>query len=323
MNDLILITAFCDNSKKENYLRNLVNNLKENSNYDILISSHSVLPKDILELVDYYIYDKKNILLTDFELRNTAWFDPDGNGPINSIFTGFYNTHLAVWRLMILGNSLAKNLGYEKVHHIEYDTEISNFNELDDNSNLLENYEYIFYNIQEGNKDEILLGSFQSYLLSKLDSILIEYQEEKILNMIRKSYRKSPEIFLMRIIEEKNIYLKKNIPQMNVNGMKFGLSEEIKNHVAWCLPYYEPKTNKLMFIVWNMEKQENLNVEIIYNKEKVFNFENIKPNEWRLLELGNYDDSKKLIVIINDKIRNVYNFEDYFHEFKLNSYRES
>ena len=47
-----------------------------------------------------------------------------------SIFTGFFNTHLAIWRMLILGNSVAKNVGYKKLHHIEYDTSIRNFKEL-------------------------------------------------------------------------------------------------------------------------------------------------------------------------------------------------
>jgi len=321
MNDLILITAFCDNSKKENYLRNLVNNLKENSNYDILISSHSVLPKDILELVDYYIYDSKNTLLTEFELRNTAWFDPDGNGPINSIFTGLFNTHLAVWRLIILGNSLAKNLGYEKVHHIEYDTYVDHFDEIEENSRLLNDYEFIFYNLKESNKSDLLLGSYQSYLLSKIDPILIEYQEIKILNMIKESNVKSPEVFLKKIIESRNKFLQKEIYDFKVNGIQFGLSKTIENDLAWCLPYYENKTDKLMFIIWNMEEIQNIDVEIVYNHQKIIRFENINPKEWRLFELGDYENSKKLTVILNNRIKSVYDFEQYFDKFKLYSYR--
>jgi hypothetical protein len=53
MKDLILITAFCNTTEKENYLRNLVSVIKKESNFDILITSHSVLPEDIINSVDY------------------------------------------------------------------------------------------------------------------------------------------------------------------------------------------------------------------------------------------------------------------------------
>jgi len=323
MKDLILITAFCNTTEKENYLRNLVSVIKKESNFDILITSHSVLPEDIINSVDYYFYDKENKLLKDFDLRNAAWFDPNGQGPINSIFTGFYNTHLAVWKLIIMGNSIAKNLGYKKVHHIEYDTEIQNFIELSENSELLNEYEFIYYDIIKEGSSNLLLGSFQSYLLDSLDPILIDYNEEKILDMIRNSYVKSPEVFLKNIIENKNYFLKKNINEFELNGMRFGHSRDIQDGVAWCLPYYDKKYNKLMFIVWNMEKKVEVNVEIIYNQDTIINISNVVPNEWRLIDFGDYNMAKKLTVILNNQIRNIYNFDEYFEDFKIYSYRES
>jgi hypothetical protein len=323
MKDLILITAFCNTTEKENYLRNLVSVIKKESNFDILITSHSVLPEDIINSVDYYFYDKENKLLKDFDLRNAAWFDPNGLGPINSIFTGYYNTHLAVWKLIIMGNSIAKNLGYKKVHHIEYDTEIQNFIELSENSELLNEYEFIYYDIIKEGSSNLLLGSFQSYLLDSLDPILIDYNEEKILDMIRNSYVKSPEVFLKNIIENKNYFLKKNINEFELNGMRFGHSRDIQDGVAWCLPYYDKKYNKLMFIVWNMEKKVEVNVEIIYNQDTIINISNVVPNEWRLIDLGDYNIAKKLTVILDNQIRNIYNFDQYFEDFKIYSYRES
>jgi hypothetical protein len=323
MKDLILITAFCNTTEKENYLRNLVSVIKKESNFDILITSHSVLPEDIINSVDYYFYDKENKLLKDFDLRNAAWFDPNGQGSINSIFTGYYNTHLAVWKLLIIGNSIAKNLGYKKVHHIEYDTEIQNFIELSENSELLNEYEFIYYDIIKQGSSNLLLGSFQSYLLDSLDSILIDYNEEKILDMIRNSYVKSPEVFLKNIIENKNYFLKKNINEFELNGMRFGHSRDIQEGIAWCLPYYDKKYNKLMFIVWNMEKKIEVNVEIIYNQDTIINISNVVPNEWRLIDLGDYNIAKKLTVILNNQIRNIYNFDEYFEDFKIYSYRES
>ena len=320
--DLILITAYCDNSEKLNLLRNLVTFFKKSDKYDTLVSSHSVLPEDIVKECDYFFYDSKNILLEDYDLRSAAWFDPDGQGPINSIFTGFYNTHLAVWRLIIFGNQIAKNLGYNKIHHIEYDTEVIKTNEIDENSELLNSYDVITYNISDHGHQELLLGSYQSYNVNKIPKDLIEYNEDRILNTIRNSLMKSPEVFLKSFLHENTKFLEKKIYERKINGIFFGISNNDPNHPAWCVPYYDNKTDKLFFIVWNMEGiNENINVRLIYNKEKIVNIEDVKTKSWRLIELGNYNNSQELVVILNNKIRNIYNFDLIRESFKYYSYR--
>lgn len=322
--DLILITAFCNNSDKLNLLRNLVQSLKKSNQFDILISSHSLLPEDITQHCDYFFYDSKNILLDDFDLRNAAWFDPNYGGAINSIFTGFFNTHLAVWRLIIFGNQIGKNLGYKKIHHIEYDTEIEKIDEIKTNSKLLEEYDVITYNIADFGYQDILLGSYQAYNIEKVHSLLINYDEKEILDMIRNSSVKSPEVFLKTLLHENTKYLEKDILNKKVDGINFGLSHEQSGHTAWCLPYYDQGSDKLFFIVWNMEGiNESINVLLVYNKEKIINIEDVRTQSWRLIELGDYDNSQELIVILNNKIRNIYNFDLIRESFKYYSYRHS
>jgi len=60
MNDLIVITSYHPTLQQEDILRNLVNNiLNLSKDFDIMISSHSFVPKDICDKVNYVIYDKK------------------------------------------------------------------------------------------------------------------------------------------------------------------------------------------------------------------------------------------------------------------------
>jgi hypothetical protein len=120
MNDLIMVTAFCDTKDKEETLRKLVNQISSNKDrFDLMVVSHSVIPDDIVEKCDYYFYDKKNELLYDYNLRSKPWFAPMGDRPILSIFTGFFNTHLAIWRMLILGNSIAKNcIAFISTRHV-------------------------------------------------------------------------------------------------------------------------------------------------------------------------------------------------------------
>ena len=113
MKDLIIISSFCNTKEKENTLRNLVNQINnQKDNFDLMIVSHTVVPDDISDKCDLVFYDKKNELLFDWDLRCKPWFNPNNERQIMSIFTGFFNTHLAIWRMLILGNSIAKNIGY-------------------------------------------------------------------------------------------------------------------------------------------------------------------------------------------------------------------
>ncbi len=325
MNDLIMVTAFCDTKDKEETLRNLVNQISSNKDrFDLMVVSHSVIPDDIVEKCDYHFYDKKNELLYDYNLRSKPWFAPMGDRPILSIFTGFFNTHLAIWRMIILGNSIAKNCGYRKVHHIEYDCSISNFDEIVNNSNLLESYDAITYNKTELGVDDILFGTYQAYRLDSLHEDLFILNEGKIKNEILTSDTKSPEGMLFNLLHNKRNGLVKNKFELDKNGNQFGLSHFNLggNHVAWCLPYYDRLSENLSFIVWNMEGREKLNVTVVYNDEKTFKFDDVKPGHWNLIDIDSFKNAKKLTVILNDKIRNVFDFTKDPEAFKQSSYRE-
>lgn len=320
--DLILITAFCNNEHKTSTLRNLVGSIKKIGGFDILIASHSALPQDIVSSVDYYFYDSKNILLTDFDLRSASWFDPDLNGKIHSIFVGFSNTHLAIWRMLILGNILAKSLGYNKVHQLEYDAEISTLDELIENSKLLETNDAVTYKINDVHFNGLFLGSIHSYRLDKLSEKLLNYDEEDILTLIRTATIKSPETLLKEIMHSGKTYIEKPVNNFYINGIKFATSKVKPEFPAWCFPYHDNKTKKLFFIAWNHEELENLNIRVIYNSTDIHNITDLKPKFWRIIDLGNYEDAQEVIVLVNNKVRNVFDFTKIKDKFKYYSYRE-
>ena len=322
--DLILVTAYCNTTDKLEVLRNLVKQInKHNHKFDLMLISHTTVPQDISELTDFTIYDKKNELLYDWDLRSKPWFSPEGNRPILSINTGFFNTHLAIWRMIILGNSIAKNCGYEKIHHIEYDSDIKDFKEIYDNSVLLDDYDAITYNKSELNVDDILFGTYFCYRTDTLHDELCVLDEDSIKRNIKISDTKSPEGMLFNLLNDGKKGLVKSKRLLDENGNVFGLSHYDLNfeHTAWCLPYYDRKSQKLSFIVWNMEGKRTLNVTVIYNDEKIFKFENVTPGQWTLMDIDNFENAKKLTVILNDKIRNIFDFTKDPEAFKQSSYR--
>jgi len=326
MKDLIMISSYCNTKEKEEVLRNLVSQIsKQKDTFDIMIVSHTVVPDDISDKCDLVFYDKKNELLYDWDLRCKPWFNPGNTRQIMSIFTGFFNTHLAIWRMLILGNSLAKNIGYNKVHHIEYDTSISDFTELIENSKLLNEYDCVTYTKTKDTVDSILFGSYQAYRLDTLHEDLLKLNEDELKNKIRNSEDKSPEKMLQDLLHDNKKIFVKHKSLLDNNGNNFGMTHNnlSTNHTAWCLPYHDRLTNKLGFVIWNMEEGNGpINVKLIYNDDIVFNFGDVLPQHWVMRDIDDFNSAKKLVVTINDKVRDVFDFERDGESFKQVSFRE-
>lgn len=325
MKDLILISNYSETYEKQEVLRTLVNQINKHKDYfDLMIVSHTIVPDDISNKCDYVLFDKKNELIFDWDMRCRPWFNPGNTRQIISMFTGDYNTHIAIWRMIILGNSLAKNLGYEKVHHIEYDTSINDFSELFDNSKLLEKNNSVYYVKSESTVDDILFGSYQAYRLDTLREDFLKLDEDSLKHKIKESEDKSPEMMLQELLTSSGKTIVKPKSKLDKNN-NFGLTHTLlsKNHTAWCLPYYDKLTNKLGFVIWNMEEQNGtINVKLIYNDDQIINFGDILPHHWSMRDIDDYNNSKKLIVILNDKIRNTFDFEKNREMFKKVSFRE-
>ena len=326
MKDLIMISSYCNTKEKEEVLRNLVSQVNEQKDkFDLMIVSHSVVPDDISDKCDLILYDKKNELLYDWDLRCKPWFNPGNQRQIMSIFTGFFNTHLAIWRMLILGNSVAKNIGYNKVHHIEYDTIINDFNEIIENSKILDIHDCVTYTKTKDTVDSILFGTYQAYRLDTLNNDLLVLDEENIKEQIRLIEDKSPEAMLYKLLHDGKKGLVKNKSFLDTNGNNFGLTHSnlSNGHTAWCLPYYDRLTHKLGFIIWNSEEGNGtINVKVIYNDDQVINFGDILPQHWTMRDIDDFNNSKKMIVILNGKIRNTFDFDQDGEMFKKVSFRE-
>ena len=326
MKDLILITAYCPDEHRENILRNLVNSLlKFKDTFDTLIVSHTPIPFDIQNKVNYCFYDSKNEILTDWDLLNQPWFNPNYERRIQSSFLSGKNTHLAIWRMMILGFSLAKNMGYNKVHHIEYDCNIENIEEFKNNSVLLDEFDSVIYIDSRENVDDILFGSFQSYLLPTLDKFLINLDEGKIVEMIRNSETKSPELMLQKILEDGGKVFKKDRHSLEVNGNKFGIidGQVGVKFIPWAVPFYDNLDDTIGFVVWNTKNQDGVEHIIILNNQKIVNVPKTLFNHWRLINLGKMTEIQSLLIIENGEIRNQFRLitNDEIEIFKKSSFR--
>lgn len=331
MNDLIIITSYHPTLKQEDMLRNLVNNISSlNEEFDMMISSHSYIPKDICDKVDYVIYDKENKILTGEEYRATLWLQLADNYKIYTRYVGGEgnNTTLAVWKLAISACSLAKSLGYNKIHMIEYDTIITNLNELKENSKILDEYDTIFYSDLipsiEHNIPSIS-GMVQSFKLENLIPLFQSYNEEKIIEFYNKKWKNIPEILrhLAEIENNNKIYYKDvNLIKDNNNGITCALVHRSNND--WYVPYYDPEKNELRFLARKVDPSKpNPKIELVVN-DKLIN-----PNlpstltYWSHFPLIDFNQITLLKVFINNKLFYEIDFTDLNkEEFKSKNYVE-
>ncbi len=326
MKDLVMITAYCPDSKKIDKLRKLVNQLYEfRYEIDIMVISHSPIPIDIQDKVNLYLFDEKNEILTEWDLLNQPWFNPGDDRRIQSGLLTGRNTHLAIWRMIILGFSLAKNIGYKKVHQIEYDSEIDNIKDLRENSRDLDKFKTIYYVDNMGTTvDEILFGSFQSYRLDYIHNDLLTLNEDKIKNIIRLSSSKTPEHILQKLIHEVGDYKVKNRKEIENNGNKYATSENDEGFNPWGVPFVDLLDNHIKFIVWNQKKENGVNYHIIINDEHIFKTGLVKFNSWLMTDFGDYESINKMTIIENDTVRDIFEFktEEDREIFKKMSFRE-
>ena len=244
MKELILITAYCPDQKRKDQLNNLVNSLQPfRKEYDICISSHTHIPLEITEKVDYTIYDKENPILTDLDYLSSSWGIPFKDYTIYSTFVGKGTYILAILRLMILGNGLAKTMGYQKVHKFEYDAVINDISCLKDNSKLLYEYDYVYYT-HSGNADDFLLGFSMSYKIDNIIHIHKTWNQDQLLNSLKQ--RHAPEIIARNLILQTKFKCKK-LSELNSEPNQLGLSGQTYTP-NWCVPYYDKDTNILCFI---------------------------------------------------------------------------
>ena len=109
---------------------------------------------------------------------------------------------------------------------------------------------------------------------------------------------------------------------LDTNNNQFGLSHNSKS-IAWCLPFYDKKTNELNFIVWNSENIENLNITLVYNDTFTFVIKDLGPGAWRIINLDlNFDNAQSLIILTNNKVRNKFDFTKNKEHFKQVSFRQ-
>lgn len=120
--NIFVVSTYLKNEQQISITKKCLESLKK-SNIDILLVSHSDVPPDIIELCDYHIYDKNN-LMCNLLVSPIAWYESD-DFRCELSDTSYVNEEKhhspAVYSNFFNGISFAKSLGYEKAICVNYD----------------------------------------------------------------------------------------------------------------------------------------------------------------------------------------------------------
>ena len=202
MKDLILITAYTPDAERISILDDLLESI-DREHFDVMISSHSSISDEVVEKSDYFIFQKKNVLLTDLDQKIKWWF---GNESLEISTTEFknFNHLIAAGSLILNGLSAAKSFGYEKVHFLEYDGLIIDDTEFRENSQILEEYSVVWYEHHDLHTAFPLI----SFNVKKIKPEWFDLSEEIFYSFLEKSEDNILESFNLKMIKEEHAFCK-------------------------------------------------------------------------------------------------------------------
>lgn len=118
--EAIIITTYPDTSTRKKLTKDCILSFKK-ANRQIILVSHYPVTNEIQELVDYYIYDKNNVMIPHSFYNHYYNYNTRYNATINISSLTKSNQSLAALINLFNGAKLAKELGFSKLLMVVYD----------------------------------------------------------------------------------------------------------------------------------------------------------------------------------------------------------
>ena len=274
----------------------------------IILTTHYPASKELQDLVDYYIYDKNNIL-TKHTFYGYTWFDygswkvdlmltGEGNdiyhGP--SVYTNYYNAA-----------SLAKDLGIKKLYYLNYDYILNNSSYIDYVSSILDKKQSYVGVKHEKEGDTVItyfLATSPKFYLdnfpliktpSEYDQLMEDWGSESngLENLTYHSLQRSKEKIYWEPEEVFNNHIESNFTHKDYSRVEYFSVIEVKDHpeqFAIFLNTANSQDNRNI-IITVYEEHEILFKESIEINRKVSWFRQIfySPNKTYIIKYQSYD----------------------------------
>jgi hypothetical protein len=315
MKDLITIFTYCPTYEKRKLLLDLVKNLQsKRDKFDLMVVSHSSIPEIIIELVDYYYYDKENILIRDFNLTNKFWFREE-NITINSSLVYPVSTHLAIYRLIYYTLNFSKFMGYSKTHFIEYDIKMDDFDLIDEVNEKLNEYDNVMF---KGNDDWVWGVYFATKNTYDIKDFI--YNERQIMEDLCSVENRMTEYVTPKMLSTNGrTILYESIDKIDKEQKCQWIDEHLNDKLIWCVPVVYENGDELCFFIFN-EKGGDYIVDLFINDIKT-SFNSGKIGIWYLHSVGSLSETNKIEIFVDGEWRNkILLNEDSKESFRKNNF---
>lgn len=279
--DIYLIGCHISNDTQLSYLKKLVDELVS-KNRKFVLSSHTLLPTELIEKSVGFVYDSVNPIYKNWDLENkekyiitTEYFELHSKY-ISYGAAEYY--HAGAIRLIQNGIRYIQLLNYDVVHWIEYDAEPL-LEEDDLNNERLKSCDFVFYGI----------GSRFSFNINKVSKKFLSFKCDEIINILSTTNYAAEKLIDQYLTNGNKIFI--DVAYKNQFFGKYSQHNNIK--INWCL--FE-KNNMPHIFVRNCANITINSVRVIY--DTVRNEFNMCPGQWLYFPL--IQDIKSLTIWTDD-----------------------
>lgn len=307
MRDVYLVSGFSSDFERQNQLRILVKQLKDQGK-TILLVDHKITPIDIVKMSDYYFYNKENEIINDPLYKYFSYYKSD-DWEVWSKSQTPGPTILPVLSNMFLGMTIAKNLNFDVCHYIEYDTEIPDSKIFDIINPKLKKYDVNGFFRDELRKGHTggtdkegetgkLMGHIISFKLSSFSFKECNFDRNKILKDYKK-YLPHVEYFLANTLF-KNKKINRLPAKLALDkGVKFDLNKQIIGTTRSTI-VADQRDGIVKLFVKNLEKRK-INLVWILNRAHTIEMNQI-PNSFFIEDLCTIKDFKNIRFFVDDQL---------------------
>jgi hypothetical protein len=291
-----LVVGYAPTKEKEEVLRKLLVKLNASA-CPIILVLHNKPSDHILDLVNYFIYDKNNEVVNYYPTKSDPSFPciystVNLENEANERIWTQYSSHLryhgyAALSMMFNGLLFAKTLGYEICHLVEYDTEVKDLNEFFENETLLKTASSVFYFL--GPHKSMVYCQVASYNLSAYSYDILDWSKQKpVIKSIVSDEKYGinsgmPEIAFYEILHSGGNHIKKNIKSLKSNGLGLDLSSKLQLDVTELIsvtPFVNKDKQVCVYAHYLVKKEDNIKTIKFITNDKIIEGTLRSQGEW-------------------------------------------
>lgn len=301
MKNIVIISSHANTDEKKLILSNYIDQLKKLYNFDILLTSHIPVPEEVVNKVNYFIYDSDNFQIP-LEKCPTIWFATDHL----QIHIFSYRHGYAFVKNLHNAIKLVSSLGYDNFIFSDYDNIL--------NDNDISIFQNIPELLKESDKKLFVFRSYKSHYTHgywyecKFFAADTKYFNENV--FLPNSYEQwstiEPYKSSSNIVEELFVLLFKSfedrlyIIDKTLNEYFSSSSFDVCYHFKYKYPLIYNLTNKskpLFFCVIDTED----NYELIVNNQSVIN-QRFSKSAWCMYFIDINENDTEIIFKQNNEI---------------------